>query len=109
MAYIFGVILFLILFVVMHFFTEMTLKQKLSATGVFAILVLSAYFYNQQSEQRRLHLEEVMLKYNSGDNISCSSLDVNNTEFSYSSGTQTFLGKKESKMHGRIISLDSCR
>jgi len=109
MAYIFGIILFLILFVVMHFFTEMTLKQKLYATGVFALLILGAYFYNYLSEERRLHLEEVMLKYNNGGSISCSTLDVNNTEFSYSSGTQTFLGKKESKMYGRIISLDSCQ
>jgi hypothetical protein len=109
MAYIFGVILFLILFIVMHFFTEMTLKQKLYATGIFALLTLGAYLYNYKSEERRLHLEEVMLKFNSGDNIICNSVDVNNTEFSYSSGTQTFLGKKESKMYGRIISLDSCQ
>ncbi len=109
MAYIFGVILLLILFVVMHFFTEMTLKQKLSATGVLALLILGAYLYNSQSEERRLHLEAVMLTFNSGENIRCNALDVNNTEFSYSSGTQTFLGKKESKMYGRIISLDSCQ
>lgn len=109
MAYIFGVILVLILFVVMHFFTEMTLKQKLTATGIFALFTLGAYLYNYQSEERRLHLERVMLKFNNGETISCNSHDVNSTEFSYSSGTQTFLGKKESKMYGRIISLDSCQ
>lgn len=109
MAYIFGVILLLVLFVVMHFFTEMRLKQKLYTIGILALFIVGAYLYNYQSEERRLHLEAVMLKFNSGQNIQCSSLDVNNTEFSYSSGTQTFLGKKESKMYGRIISLDSCR
>lgn len=109
MAYIFGIILLLILFVVMHFFTEMRLKQKLFATGILALFILGAYLYNYQSEERRLHLAAVMLKFNSGENIRCNSLDVNNTEFSYSSGTQTFLGKKETKMYGRIISLDSCQ
>ena len=109
MAYVFGIILLIILFVVMHFFTEMTLKQKAYVTGTFALLSLGAYLYNHQSEQRRLHLETVMLKFNSGETIICNALDVNNTFYSYSSGTQTFLGKKETKMYGRIISLDSCR
>lgn len=109
MAYIFGIALLVLLFIVLHFFTEISLKEKLYTTAIFAVLILGAYSYNYLNEQRRLHLEDVLLHFNNGKNISCNEFDVNNTEFSYSSGTQTFLGKKESKMQGRIISLDSCQ
>jgi hypothetical protein len=108
MAYIFGIALLILLFVVMHFFTEISLRQKLVTTLISALLILGAYLFNQNSEQRRLHQQGVLLKFKHGQTIVCDGVDVNNSEFSYSSGTQTFLGKKESKTYGRIISLDLC-
>lgn len=109
MIYLFGIFLLILLFVVLHFFTEINLKEKLGVLVVLTVVVLSAYLYNQSSESRRLHLEDVLLDFTHGKNIICTDRDVNNTEFSYSSGTQTFLGKKESKNFGRIISLDQCQ
>lgn len=109
MAYIFGIALLILLFIVMHFFTEISLRQKLVTTLVAALLILGAYLFNQSSEARRLHQENVLLKFKHGKTIVCDGVDVNNSEFSYSSGTQTFLGKKESSMYGRIISLDLCK
>jgi len=109
MAYLFGLALLVLLFIVLHFFTEISLKQKIGAVSILALLVLGGYWFNQSSENRRLHLEEVLLEFTHGKNISCNGIDVNNSEFSYSSGTQTFLGLKESKMYGRIISLDQCQ
>jgi len=109
MAYIFGIILLVLLFVVLHFFTEIALKQKLTVTGILALLILGAYLFNKNNENRRLHLEGRLLEFTHGKTIVCDGIDVNNSEFSYSSGTQTLLGKKESKMFGRIISLDQCQ
>lgn len=109
MIYLFGVFLLILLFVVLHFFTEISLKEKLGVLVVLGVVVLSAYLYNQNSESRRLHLENVLLNFTHGESVVCMDRDVNNTEFSYSSGTQTFLGKKESNNFGRIISLDQCR
>lgn len=94
---------------VLHFFTEITLKQKIGAICAIGILIVFAYWFNQRSENRRLHLENVLLEFTHGENITCGTTEVNNSQFSYSSGTQTFLGLKESKMSGRIISLDQCK
>jgi len=109
MAYLFGIALLLLLFVVLHFFTEISLKQKLATVSIIGGLVLGAYLYNLNSENRRLHLEGVLLEFMHNKTISCNGLDVNNSQFSYSSGTQTFIGLKESKMSGRLISLDTCQ
>ncbi len=109
MIYLFGIFLLILLFVVLHFFTEISLKEKIGVLVVLTVVVLSAYLYNQSSENRRLHLEDVLLSFTQGQTISCAGRDVNNTEYSYSSGTQTFIGKKESKNFGRIISLDQCQ
>ncbi len=109
MGYIFGLILLLLLFVVLHFFTELTLKEKIGVFSVLGLLILGAYLYNQQSEDRRIHLEKVLLDFSHGKTISCKDMDVNNTQFAYSSGTQTFLGLKNSEMSGRIISLEQCQ
>jgi len=109
MAYLFGIALLILLFVVLHFFTEISLKQKLTTISIFSALILGAYLFNLSSEQRRVHLEGVLLEFTHGKTIVCNNLDVNNSEFSYSSGTQTFLGLKESKMYGRLISLDTCQ
>ncbi len=109
MLYLFGILLLILLFVVLHFFTEIPLREKLIVSGLLAAVILGAYLFNQSSEKRRVHLEGVLLNYTHGKTISCNNIDVNNSEFSYSSGTQTFLGKKESQMFGRIISLDQCQ
>jgi len=109
MVYLFGIVLLILLFVVLHFFTEIPLLQKIVVAGIVGMVVLGAYLYNQSSEKRRVHLQNVLLDFTHGKTIKCDNIDVNNSKFSYSSGTQTFLGKKESEMFGRIISLDQCQ
>ncbi len=109
MAYLAGIVLLILLFVVLHHFTELTLKQKAGVSVLLSLLILSAYLFNQNSEERRIHLEKVLLDFTHGKTIVCEASEVNNSEYSYSSGTQTFLGKKESESFGRIISLDQCQ
>ncbi len=109
MAYIFGIILLVLLFVVLHFFTEISLKQKVGVISILALLILGAYLYNLGNEKRRVHLENVLLDFTHGKSISCQGMDINNSQFSYSSGTQTFLGLKNTEMSGRLISLDTCQ
>ncbi len=109
MAYIFGLILLSILAVVLHFFTELNMKQKGGVVVALGLIILLAYLFNLSSEKRRVHLENVLLEYTHGKTIVCEEIEVNNTIYSYSSGTQTFLGKKGTSAYGRIISLDQCQ
>lgn len=109
MAYLFGLILVSILAVVLHFFTELNMKQKGGVVAGLGLLILLAYLFNLESEKRRVHLESVLLEYTHGETILCDGMDVNSAVYSYSSGTQTFLGKKGTSAYGRIISLDQCQ
>ena len=109
MAYLLGIVVLLVLFTVLHFFTELTAKQKMITVVIFASLIAGAYLYNQSTQDRRLHLETVLLEYTHGEHIVCDGIDVSKEEFSYSSGTQTFIGMKDTKMFGRLLSLDKCQ
>ena len=109
MAYLAGIVLLIFLFVVMHRFTELSIQQKVGVTAVLAVLILGAFLFNKGNEARRLHLEDVLIDFTQGKTIVCEGYEVHKSEFSYSSGTQTFLGKKESNSYGRIISLDLCQ
>jgi len=109
MAYLAGIVLLILLFLVLHRFTELSLKQKLGVSTVLGLLILGAYLFNKGSEARRVHLENVLLDFTHGKTIVCDGYEIHKEEYSYSSGTQTFLGKKESNTYGRIISLDLCQ
>jgi len=108
MAYLLGIVVLLILFTVLHFFTEISLKQKIITIVILTSFIIGAYLFNQNTQERRAHLEGVLLEFTHGEHITCNGIDVSKNNFSYSSGTQTFLGLKETKMFGRIISLDRC-
>jgi hypothetical protein len=109
MGYIVGLIILVLLFTVMHFFTEINAKQKIITIVIFASFILGAYLFNQNTETRRVHLQEVLIEFTNGKEILCEDMKVNNSLFSYSSGTQTFIGLKDKKMNGRLISLDKCK
>lgn len=109
MAYLAGIVLLIFLFVVLHRFTELSLQQKIGVTTVLAFFILGAYLFNKGNEARRHHLENVLLDFTHGKTIVCDGYEIHKAEYSYSSGTQTFLGKKGSNSYGRIISLDLCQ
>jgi len=109
MAYFFGFAILGLIFIVLHFFTDISLKQKFGTVIVLGLFILGAYLFNLSTEERRLHLEEVLIEFTQGQHISCNSFDVSSQLFSYSSGTQTFIGLKDTNMSGRLISLDSCK
>ncbi len=109
MAYLLGIVVLLVLFSVLHFFTEISLKQKIITVILFGSFIVGAYWYNQNTKNRRLHLENVLLEYTHGEKIVCDGINVSKEEFSYSSGTQTFIGIKDTQMYGRLLSLDKCQ
>lgn len=109
MAYIAGFVLLITLFIVLHFFTEISSKQKVAVVGIVAAFILGAYLFNKNTEDRRVRMQNILIEFRHGNDIVCEGMKVNDKDFSYSSGTQTFLGKRDSKTYGRIISLDRCQ
>ena len=108
MAYLFGLLVVALFFGVMHFYTELTSKQKVSATIIMTLVIMGAIFYNTLQSAKADHVRDVMLRYNQGKNLQCGDLDVTKIYFSLSVGTQTFIAKPESKYAGKMILASEC-
>lgn len=108
MAYIFGILIVALFFGVMHFFTELNVKQKLVATLLLLAFVMGALFYNNLQNDNAAHLRDVMLRYNQDQILQCSNLAVSKADFSLSVGTQTFIGRPESKHAGKMVTASEC-
>lgn len=108
MAYIFGLVIVALFFGVMHFYTELNVKQKLTSTIVVAAVITGALFFNMMQSAKAEHVRDVMLRYNQGQNLICGELDVTKTSFSLSVGTQTFIGRQESSHAGKMVAASEC-
>lgn len=109
MSYIVGIIVVALIFTALHYFTELTLKQKVASSVIFLVIVLGAIWYNSNSAAYSAHIRNVEIRYNQGKTLHCEGIDVNSSNFSYSVGTQTFIGKKESPYFDQMIRLERCR
>ena len=108
MAYIFGLLLVILFFAVMHFFTELQAKEKSVATLAVLSLVMGAIFYNALQRAEAEHLRDVMLRYKQGKVLECGSLKVSKKNFSLSIGTQTFIARPESAQAGQMVAAKGC-
>ncbi len=109
MSYIIGIAVVVLFFIVLHYFTELDHKQKFAITLGVAAVIGGAYAYNQMSDAARQHTIEIELKYQQGKNIKCEGLDINKTGFSYSVGTQTFIGREGTDHYSRMFDASICQ
>ena len=84
-------------------------KQKLLSLilGVLTLILIGIYTI-KTNENNKFDFE-IIAAYNRGENIKCDGIEINNKEFNLSSGTLSFLGKKDTKYYGKVISIDKCR
>lgn len=108
MAYIFGLVVVALLFLSMHYFTELTKSQKLIATAVILAIVLSAIGYNSYSDKQREKMLNAVRKFQQGKTVKCNTQDVNSSNFSLSIGTYTFIGKENTPQFNKMISASQC-
>jgi len=108
MAYIFGLLIVVIFFGVMHFFTELKAKEKIIATVAVLSFVMGAVFYNAMQRAEAEHLRDVMLRYKQGKSLECDGIKVSKKSFTLSIGTQTFIGRSESKHAGEMVAAKGC-
>ena len=93
MAYIAGLVVVGFFFLSLHYFTELSKSQKVTVTAIVLAIVLSAIAFNAYSASQR---------------VSCNGIDVNNSNYTLSVGTYTFIGKKDTPNYGQMISASSC-
>ena len=108
MAYLVGLVIVGLFFLVLHYFTELTRIQKSVVTGVALLFVLFALAFNTYADTQRDKMLEVVARFNQNNTVKCEAVDVNNTNFTLSIGTYTFIGKEKTPFYGQMISVSKC-
>ncbi|MCW8837223.1 MAG: hypothetical protein OQJ77_00055 [Thiovulaceae bacterium] len=109
MAYILGLIVVGLLFLSLHYFTELDHKQKVITSSIVLAIILSAIAFNAYSNSQRDNMMLVVTKFNQGKTVSCDGVDVNSSLYDLSTGTFTFIGKDNTPNYGQMISASSCK
>lgn len=102
----FGIVV--LAFAWMHYFTELSARQKGTISAVVTLLIAGAIAYNVRSDREREHITAIELKYRSGQTLVCGRVEVNATTFDYSVGTQSFIGLKGTPHYQRIFNAREC-
>nr|WP_321268385.1 hypothetical protein [uncultured Sulfurimonas sp.] len=108
MAYIAGLFIVGLFFLVLHYFTELNKHQKIIITIVVLSTVLGAIAFNTYSNAQRDKMLNVVMKFNQNKTVHCDGIDVNNTNYTISIGTYTFIGKENTPNYGQMISASTC-
>ena len=108
MAYIAGLVIVGLFFLALHYFTEVTKHQKIIITAVLLAIIMSAVAFNSYGYAQRDKMMNVVLKFNQSKTVNCEGVDVNNTDYTLSIGTYTFIGKEKTPNYGQMISASSC-
>ena len=108
MAYIAGLVIAALFFLALHYFTEVTKKQKVTISIVIFSLIVAAILFNTYSAQQREHMLNAVLLFKQGKTITCNGKDVNASNYTLSIGTYTFIGKKNTPNYAEMISASSC-
>ncbi len=108
MAYIAGLVVVVFFFLALHYFTELTTKQKSIVTAIVLTIVLGAIAFNAYTTVQREQMLHLVTKFNQGKTIKCSGIDINNSDYTISIGTYTFIGKKNTDNYGQMINASTC-
>lgn len=103
----FGIVI--LAFAIMHYFTELNSRQKAIISMIITLLIAGAVAYNVQSDRDRDRVSAIELQYRQGKTLHCKGVDVNESTFSYSIGTQSFIGLKETPYYQQIFNARECQ
>lgn len=108
MAYLlwFGIVA--LVFALMHFFTELTARQKGIISLLLTLIIGGAVAYNIAADRDREHVTQIELRYRHGETLRCGGTDVNSSTFDYSVGTQSFVGIKGTPYEQQIFNVREC-
>jgi hypothetical protein len=92
----------------MRYFTKFDIYQQMSIAVVILSILAVAVMYNEYTQQENQKTLDISLKYKQGKTIKCNGKDVNNTTYSLSIGTYTFIGRKGTPNAEEMISVSDC-
>lgn len=109
MAYIIGLVIVALFFLSMHYFTELNHKQKLTTAIIVLLLIFGAIAFNKYASAQRENMMAVVTAFNQNKTVLCNDVEVNNKSYDLSTGTYTFIGRKNTPNYGQMISASSCK
>jgi hypothetical protein len=107
-SYLIGIALVVVFFLFLHLFSEVTKLQKIAFSATLLVVILGAIAYNQETTKQRDLMMQTIIKFNQNKTVVCDGIDINNTNFSLSIGTYTFIGLKDKPNYGQMISASTC-
>jgi hypothetical protein len=102
----FGIVV--VVFIWMHYFTALTGKQKGIVSLMLALIIGNAILYNIMNDLESKRVAAIELKFTNGETFVCNTVKVNNKDFTYSVGTQSFIGNESSRYSQQIFSASEC-
>jgi cbb3-type cytochrome oxidase subunit 3 len=109
MTYIAGLVIVGLFFLALKYFAQLSKKQELIIGAIVLAIVFSAIAFNTYSTQQRDSMLGAVLKFKQSKTIDCKGIDVNNSNYTLSIGTYTFIGKKDTPNYGQMISASTCK
>ena len=109
MSYLYVAAVIALLYAGMHFFTEMTHRQKLAVAGTLLVIIAAAVAYNRSVDASQEHLRAVILKFNQHQTLDCGGVEVNDRTFTLSVGTHSFIANEGTQYAGQIFNAAGCR
>jgi hypothetical protein len=108
MPYIYIVLAIIVLFVVMHKFTELEMQQKVVITIVMALLIIAFYFFEQANTKTARKIQGLRYAFEHGKTLICKDKEVTKKLYNYAS--RSFIGKKDTKVfRSPNIAIGDCK
>jgi len=109
MTYILGLVVIGFFFLALHHFTEFDHMQKVYIVIIILSILSVAVMYNEYNKQKNQKMLDAVLKYKQGQTLKCNDRDVNNTTYTLSTGTYTFIGRENTPNYSEMISASTCQ
>ena len=108
MPYFYIVLSIIVLFVLLHKFTELQMKQKVIIAAVMTLLIIAFYIFEQNNSRSSKVLHDLRIAFEQGKTLICDGKKVNNKLYNYAS--RSLVGKKGTKAFGgHNILLSHCK
>ena len=108
MTYLIGLLLVILFFAAMRYFTTFDIYQQMSIAVVILSIMAIAVMYNEYSKQESQKIRNATLKYKQGKTLYCDGKEVNATNYTLSIGTYTFIGREGTPYFEEMIGASNC-
>jgi multisubunit Na+/H+ antiporter MnhB subunit len=109
-----GVLFILAVIIVILFFKTKesghSTKNKIAFVGIVVVVIIFTTIYEQNASNTIDQNREALQYFNQGKSLQCNGQDVDNQNFLYVSGTQSFSGKPNNKaVEGLVFDIRDCK